>query len=144
MQICSGVIGSLGFSLLFNVRSGKRLFWCAVGGGAAWGTVLLVQLAGGSEMAGYLIGAIVLTVYSEAMARIQFCPSTVFIATATIPLIPGGSLYNTMRFAMSEEWGHFAAQGLRTLGYAILISAGILIVHTIMNAYRAWKADGLL
>ncbi|MBR4410743.1 MAG: threonine/serine exporter family protein, partial [Firmicutes bacterium] len=89
----------------------------------------------------YLAGALILTVYSEIMARIQFCPSTIFIATATIPLIPGGSLYNTMRFAMDEEWSSFAAQGLRTLGYAILISAGILIIHTIMNAYRAWKTN---
>ena len=46
--------------------------------------------------------------------------------------------------AMDEKWADFAAQGLRTLGYAILISAGILVIHTIMNAYRAWKADLLL
>ena len=143
LQLIAGVVGSLGFSLLFNVRGAKRLFWCAVGGGVAWGVVLLVQFAGGTETMGYLAGALILTVYAEVMARIQFCPSTVFIATATIPLIPGGSLYNTMRFAMDEEWGRFAVQGLRTLGYAILISAGILIIHTIMNAYRAWKA-GLL
>ena len=48
-----------------------------------------------------------------------------------------------MRFAMDEDWNAFAAQGLRTLGYAILISAGILIIHTIMNAFRAWKAEDL-
>ena len=141
LQLAAGIIGSLGFSLLFNVRIAKRLFWCAAGGGVAWGVVLLVQYAGGTEMAGYLAGALVLTIYSEVLARIQLCPSTVFIAAATIPMIPGGSLYNTMRFAMDEEWGRFAAQGLRTLGYAILISAGILIIHTIMNAYRAWKAN---
>lgn len=141
LQLVAGIVGSLGFSLLFNVRIPKRLFWCAVGGGVAWGVVLLVQFAGGTEVAGYLAGALVLTIYSEILARVQFCPSTVFIAAATIPLIPGGSLYNTMRFAMDEEWSSFAAQGLRTLGYAILISAGILIIHTIMNAYRAWKTN---
>ncbi|MBQ8562300.1 MAG: threonine/serine exporter family protein [Firmicutes bacterium] len=144
LQLGAGAVGSLGFSLLFNVRGAKRLFWCAVGGGVAWGVVLLVQLAGGTEIAGYLAGSLVLTIYAEIMARLHFCPSTVYIATATIPLIPGGSLYNTMRFAMDEAWSSFAVQGLRTLGYAILISAGILIIHTIMNAYRAWKKEGLL
>ena len=143
LQLAAGIVGSLGFSLLFNVRGGKRLFWCAVGGGVAWGVVLLVQFAGGTEMMGYLTGSLILTVYAEVMARIHFCPSTVYIAAATIPLIPGGSLYNTMRFAMDEDWNAFAVQGLRTLGYAILISAGILIIHTIMNAFRAWKAEGL-
>lgn len=139
VQLAAGIIGSLGFSLLFNVRGSRRLFWCAVGGGVAWGVVLLVQIAGGTEVAGYLAGSLVLTIYSEVMARLHYCPSTVYIAAATIPLIPGGSLYNTMRFAMDEMWSSFAAQGLRTLGYAILISAGILIIHTIMTAYRAWK-----
>ena len=143
LQLAAGIVGSLGFSLLFNVRGGKRLFWSAVGGGVAWGVVLLVQFAGGTEMMGYLTGSLILTVYAEVMARIHFCPSTVYIAAATIPLIPGGSLYNTMRFAMDEDWNAFAVQGLRTLGYAILISAGILIIHTIMNAFRAWKAEGL-
>ena len=143
LQLAAGIVGSLGFSLLFNVRGGKRLFWCAAGGGVAWGVVLLVQFAGGTEMMGYLTGSLILTVYAEVMARIHFCPSTVYIAAATIPLIPGGSLYNTMRFAMDEDWNAFAVQGLRTLGYGILISAGILIIHTIMNAFRAWKAEGL-
>ena len=143
LQLAAGIVGTLGFSLLFNVRGGKRLFWCAAGGGVAWGVVLLVQFAGGTEMMGYLTGSLILTVYAEVMARIHFCPSTVYIAAATIPLIPGGSLYNTMRFAMDEDWNAFAVQGLRTLGYAILISAGILIIHTIMNAFRAWKAEGL-
>ena len=140
LQLIAGIVGSLGFSLLFNVRGGNRLFWCAIGGGVGWGAVLLVQFAGGTEMAGYLAGSLALTIYSEIMARIQHCPSTVFIATASIPLIPGGSLYNTMRFAMDEAWGMFAFQGLRTLGYAILISAGILMVHTVMQAYRVWKS----
>jgi len=143
LQLAAGIVGSLGFSLLFNVRGGKRLFWCAAGGGVAWGVVLLVQFAGGTEMMGYLAGSLILTVYAEVMARIHFCPSTVYIAAATIPLIPGGSLYNTMRFAMDENWNSFAVQGLRTLGYAILISAGILIIHTFMNAWRAWKAEGI-
>ncbi len=143
LQLTAGIVGSLGFSLLFNVRGGKRLFWCAAGGGVAWGVVLLVQFAGGTEVMGYLAGSLILTIYAEVMARIHYCPSTVYIAAATIPLIPGGSLYNTMRFAMDENWNAFAVQGLRTLGYAILISAGILIIHTIMNAWRAWKAEGL-
>jgi uncharacterized membrane protein YjjB (DUF3815 family) len=140
LQLIAGIVGSLGFSLLFNVRGGNRLFWCSIGGGVGWGAVLLVQFAGGTEMAGYLAGSLALTIYSEIMARIQHCPSTVFIATASIPLIPGGSLYNTMRFAMDKAWGMFAFQGLRTLGYAILISAGILMVHTVMQAYRVWKS----
>lgn len=133
LQLAAGIAGSLGFSLLFNVR-GWRLFWCSIGGGIGWGVLLLCQAAGMSELMGYFIGSMALAVYAEIMARRQFCPVTVFVATATIPLIPGGSLYNTMRFIMSEEWDLFAMQGLRTMMYAILIAAGVLVINTVVHA----------
>ena len=88
---------------------------------------------------GYFIASMLLTVYAEILARKSHCPVTVFVATATIPLIPGGSLYNTMRFAMAEEWSSFAMQGLRTMLYAILISAGILIVTTAVHAWDVMR-----
>lgn len=133
VQLTAGILGSLGFSLMFNVR-GRRLVWCSVGGGVAWGMVLLCEMAGGTELMGYFIASVGLTVYAEILARRMRCPVTVFVATATIPLIPGGSLYRTMRFAMAEEWSSFAMQGLHTLLYAILISVGILIVMTAVHA----------
>ena len=43
VQLAAGIIGSMGFSLMFNVR-GRRLFWCSLGGGVAWGAVLLCVL----------------------------------------------------------------------------------------------------
>lgn len=138
VQLAAGIIGSMGFSLMFNVR-GRRLFWCSLGGGVAWGAVLLCELAGGSELMGYFAASMLLTVYAEILARKIHCPVTVFVATATIPLIPGGSLYNTMRFAMAGEWSSFAMQGLRTMLYAILISAGILIVMTAVHAWHVLR-----
>lgn len=138
LQLIAALAGSLGFSMLFNVR-GKRLIWCAIGGGVGWGVVLLCEMLGFGEMVGYFIGSMVLTVYAEILARVQRCPVTVFVATATIPLIPGGALYNTMRFAMAEEWSDFAIQGLHTLIYAILISAGILVINTGVRAADVLK-----
>ena len=39
LQLVTAVLGSLGFSLIFNVR-GKTLFWGALGGLLAWGSYL--------------------------------------------------------------------------------------------------------
>ena len=139
VQLIAAVVGSLGFSLLFNVR-GRRLLWCSLGGGVAWAVVLLCETAGMGEMTGYFIASMMLTVYAEIMARLQRCPVTVFVATATIPMIPGGSLYNTMRFAMDESWSEFSVSGLHTTIYAILISAGILVVMTIVHAIDVMKS----
>ncbi|MCI8610052.1 MAG: threonine/serine exporter family protein [Firmicutes bacterium] len=132
VQLLAAIFGSLGFSLLFNVR-GSRLIWCCLGGGVAWAVVLVCEMMGLSEMMGFFVASMALTVYGEIMARLKHCPVTIFVATATIPLIPGGSLYNTMRLAMDEEWSAFSITGLHTAIYAILISAGILVVMTVVH-----------
>lgn len=138
LQIAAAIAGSLGFSMMFNVH-GNRLAWCALGGGVAWSVVLLCVPVSLGEMSGYFIASIVLAIYAQILARLQRCPVTVFVATATIPLIPGGSLYTTMRFAMDEDWSSFAAQGIRTVIYAILIAAGILVVDTVVHAWAVQK-----
>lgn len=132
MQLLTAGLGALGYSIWFNVRE-KKLFWCALGGVLGWGVVLITEWAGLSEFWGYYLGAVALTIYGQILARTLKCPVTVFIVTASMPLIPGGGLYATMRYAIAEEWGTFAIYGLRTLGYAILISAGILTVMTAVH-----------
>ncbi|MGN0132553.1 MAG: threonine/serine exporter ThrE family protein [Lachnospiraceae bacterium] len=132
VQLLTAGLGSLGYSIWFNVRE-KRLVWCALGGVLGWGVVIAVEGIGLSEFWGYYLGAVAFTIYAQILARILKCPVTVFVITAAMPLIPGGGLYATMRYAIAEEWGSFAIYGLRTLGYAILISAGILTVMTAVH-----------
>lgn len=142
LQLLSALFGSLGFSLLYNVH-GKRLIWCAIGGLFAWGVVMLCgEWYDLSQPVSYFIASMCLAIYGQTMARVQRCPVTVFVATAAIPLIPGGSLYYTMRFAMLEQWSSFAVHGLQTGVYAIMISAGILVVSTIGHAVDRVRTRG--
>lgn len=76
----------------------------------------------------FLVGSAALTAYAEIMARVQKCPTTLFIVAGSIPLIPGGALYRTMSYAINKDWQAFFNQGLETLLLAVAISAGILIV----------------
>ena len=43
----------------------------------------------------FFVASVVLTIYAEILARVVKCPATLFLVTAAVPLIPGGSLYNT-------------------------------------------------
>ena len=132
VEILTAGLGALGYSLWFNVR-GKRLAFCALVGMMGWSIVIATETIGLADFWGYYFGAIAVTIFAQILARTLKCPATVFIVTAAMPLIPGGSLYATMRYAIAKDWGNFTAYGLRTLGYAILISAGILTVMTIVH-----------
>jgi uncharacterized membrane protein YjjB (DUF3815 family) len=125
IQLLTALAGSAGFALLFNTR-GPRLVWASLGGLLSWGVYLAVGLLYPSDPMRYFIAALVLTVYAEIMARLHRAPVTVFLVAGTIPLIPGGSLYFTMRSAVMGDWAAAFHNGLTTLVLAVAIAAGIL------------------
>ena len=95
IQILAGFIGSMGFAVLFNIR-GKRLIAAAIGGLLSWLLFVILDTYIASEPVRYFIVALVISAYAELMARLLKSPTTTFITTSLIPLIPGGSLYYTM------------------------------------------------
>ncbi len=141
LQLITAALGSLGFSLIFNVR-GKTLFWGALGGLLAWGSYLLFLSWGTSDVVGYLLSSMLITVYSEICARRFRAPATVFLMSSAIPLIPGGSLYRTMVCAVKVQGMEFLREGTHTMLLAGAISAGIILVSTVMHAYYAARGRG--
>ena len=89
VELITAFLGSLGFALLFRVRR-EKLLLASLGGLLAWGIYLLMGFATDQDVVRYFAASVVLTVYGEIMARVVKCPATLFIVTASIPLIPGG------------------------------------------------------
>ena len=141
LHLITAALGSLGFSLIFNVR-GKPLLWGALGGLLAWGSYLLFKEQGASDVAGYLLSSMLITIYAEICARRFRAPATVFLMSSAIPLIPGGSLYHTMVCAVKMQGMEFLRVGTYTMLLAGAISAGIILVSTVMHAYYAAQGRG--
>ncbi len=127
VQIITGCLGAAGFALLYNIR-GKRFVFTALGGLLAVifyvGFGLIIE----NEILNYFICAALMSLYAEIMARVLKTPTTTFIITSLIPLIPGGSLYYTMTGAFSGDLNSFIDKGLYTLGLAGALAAGIIVV----------------
>lgn len=126
IQVVTGTVGTVGFAILFNIR-GKKLLMVGVGGFLSWALYLLVELVFGSEVLGYFVSAAGMTVYSELMARALKTPTTTFIIPSLVPLIPGGSLYKTMRFALAGSAASFSQTGLHTVELAAALALGIIV-----------------
>ena len=134
------VVGSLGFSFLFNVR-GKGLILCMLGGVLCWGVYDLVLILGGDDNAAMLLGSIVAAIYAEIMARVRKCPAIGFLVMALLPLIPGSSLYYTMNYAVRGDMAMFASKGMSTIVLAGLMAAGVLLVSTSVRMWTVWKME---
>lgn len=138
-QIVTAFLGSLGFSVLFNLRRTKLLI-AALGGMLSWALFLLLGLWFTSEPLRYFFAAAFVTVYAEIFARIKKTPTTSYLVPGFIPMIPGGALYSTMKFALNTDWQLFGNAAIYTLQIALCITAGIVVVSSgmrmIVAAYR--------
>ncbi|MBQ9104620.1 MAG: threonine/serine exporter family protein [Mailhella sp.] len=135
IQLVSAYFGALGFAFLFNVQK-ARLFWAGFGGMLGWGAYLLCKLVHESDVIGFFVAGMCFTLYAEPMARLKKTPSTVFLVPAAIPLVPGASLFRSMRFAVYGMWDAFSFQILYTLLLAAAIAGGVVCGMTAFHIIK--------
>jgi uncharacterized membrane protein YjjB (DUF3815 family) len=134
IQIFTGFLGSLGFSILFNIR-GRKLWVASLGGLISWTIFLLLEPVFQGEASRYFFAAAAVTVYSEFFARVLKTPTTTFITVSLIPLIPGSSLYYTMAYAFESDVVRFLDKGIDTLMLASSLALGIIVATTLTKIF---------
>ena len=132
IQIVSGCVGTLGFGVLFNIR-GKKLLLGALGGLIAWSLYVIFSLFIHNEAVIYLLVSTITSLYAELLAIKLRTPTTSFLIISLIPLIPGGSLYYTMAYALSGNMDSFISKAVSTLQLATALSLGIIIVLSVFK-----------
>ena len=127
IQIIAAGVGTLGFGLLFNLRT-KHLVTAVLGGVFTWAVYLV--LAGQIEGIFYptLIASAFAALYSELMARKFKAPVPLYLLPSVVPLIPGGSLYYAMSYSVERNWQLSGEYGLATLQFALAIAVGMSVV----------------
>ena len=126
IQVLAGFIGSMGFAVLFNIRR-ERLIAAAIGGLLSWLLFVVLDTYVTSEPVRYFIVSLVISAYAEVMARLLKSPTTTFITTSLIPLIPGGSLYYTMVHIFQGNMDTFLQKAIYTLQLTSALALGIIM-----------------
>ena len=134
IQVICAVIGSFGFSFIFHLKRDKLLV-ASVGGGLTWLFYLLVVHRVNGEFAAYFLATVFATFYAELMARVKKAPATIFVITALIPLIPGGSLYYTIEYLMQKDMEMMRSKAAETVMLALAIAMGITIVIMLLDLF---------
>ncbi|MCD7755769.1 MAG: threonine/serine exporter family protein [Firmicutes bacterium] len=138
LQCLACIIGGIGFSILFNIHGFGGML-CVVGGVLAWLAYTVVAQYSGSDLTGYLAGALLASLYSELMARFRKYPAISYLVVSIFPLIPGAGVYYTMNYAVQGQMDAFASQGMHTAAIAGIIAVGILLVSTTFRLWNTWK-----
>lgn len=136
--IITAFLGTLGFTVVFRSKK-QHIFAISMGGALSWAAYLASEVFFDSVPLCYFIASAAVGLYSEVFARILKTPTTNIFAVAVLPLIPGGALYYTMRYAVNGHWNEFLVQGNITLGIAVAIALGILSVSTAVKLLSVAK-----
>ena len=143
VQLISGMLGSLGFALLFGLRK-KYLISASLGGLISWGLYLIGLSFFENIFISCLLASAFCALYSEIVARLQKAPTTLFFITSVVPLIPGSTLYYACSSAVIRDWESAKQYGTITLQYALAIAAGSCIIWaltlTIENIKKSKKS----
>lgn len=118
------------------MRHVQRLLPASLGGLLSWAVYLLAGCVASQDVPRYFAASVAVTIYAEVLARVVKCPATLFLVAGVVPLIPGGSLYATMRFFMEGDFAAFSAQGLNTVMLALAIAVGMLFPTSVFHLIR--------
>lgn len=90
---------------------------------------MLLLISGGFDVfISSLFASAFAAIYSEVIAKIRKAPTTLFLIISVVVLIPGGSLYYTMSYAVQRQWQYAAMYGSKTVQCALGLAIGMSLI----------------
>jgi len=135
IQTIMGMIGSVGFAVLFGVR-GRKLAVI----GAGWAVYLVCRAMGCSIFTGLLAASLFVAALSEVLARMLRTPVILLLVPMLIPEVPGEALYYTMYYLVQgyqEEFGTYSGLVLTEAG---AIALGIILASHMARFFISLKS----
>ena len=140
VQCIAGLIGTLGFGLMFNIH-GHGIPLAMLGSVISWLVCSLMMRLGLPEPSCYLIAAAVSSLYAEILARIRKYPATSYLLCALVPLIPGAGIYYTMDYIRRGMAAEAYTKGMATAYIAGAMAVGVLLISTVFRMWGVWKRN---
>ncbi|KAF5091090.1 threonine/serine exporter family protein [Acetobacterium wieringae] len=126
---------SLAFAIVFNIPRNKLLL-SALGGLLGQLVYVVFQLVISNDVILYLLATIAISLYAEVLARLTKSPTTIYLAVALIPLVPGGGIYYTMLYFINGEMDLGITTGVHTLLISGALAVGIIMISSTVNLVR--------
>ena len=142
IQLPAAFIGTVGFSALFGAPR-KYYVDCGIVGMLGWAVYLLTATAAPQHVVGAaFLGALTVAAVSSVLAVVRKCPTTVFLICGIIPLVPGGGIFWTAYYLVSDQLRLAATTGFTALKVTIAIAGGIILMGAIAGRVKRRKVNG--
>jgi len=131
IQTIAAFVGTLGFAVLFGVPK-KEYFRTAVVATIGWMTYLvLIRYTVLGTAASTLFSTAVVVLVARLFAVWFRTPETVYLITGVFPMIPGGAIFWTTFFLVSNRLSLALHSGMGALAVTAAIVLGIVLVSSL-------------
>lgn len=131
-------IGTLGFGLIFKVNKDKLIF-VMIGGFLNYLAYFITYKLTNNIFLSSSLCAITTSLYSECLALMLKCPTTIFVLTGLIPSVPGSSLFYMMQSLVLKNSNEALKQGIITIEVILGIVSGMLFASVIIAVINTNK-----
>ena len=125
--------GTLGYAFLLNAPMNTVLPASLTG---LLGYVIyevMLNFFSQSAIFSYFVATVVIAVICEIAARVMRMPSTIFLLTALVPLVPGYTFYCAMLAIVEHNGAAFASYGLEAVQIVAVIAVGAAVTSTLFR-----------
>lgn len=136
-QIIVCVLGTLGFAITMNAPKGALLYISI--GALISASIERILSPVTNDFISCLSAMVVLSLYCEIISRIIKEPTTITLMPATIPLLPGSSIFYTMLYAINGDSNLMVRYATSTLFAGLGIALGAIISSALVKIVMTIK-----
>jgi uncharacterized membrane protein YjjP (DUF1212 family) len=132
-QLIWSSFGGTFFFAFIQESPRKSILLSALMGALSCIAYYLCMLLTSSTLASLFLGALVIALISEILSRWLKMPTTTFISTAIVPLVPGIALFLTMFAMVEQDYLKFLSRGIMAALQIGAMAMGLAVDSFIMN-----------
>ena len=135
LKMFLAVIISIFFGIMLQIPK-KTILPVGFAGMLGWLTNFLLVQGGSSDVLGAFLGALVVSIMAEILARIQLVPITVYVVAGIIPLVPGTTAYTAMLHFVNGQYAEGLNYSLAAAFMASAIAVGIAFISLVSKHFK--------
>ena len=127
-RVLASFFACIGFAVVLNVPK-KELISCGFVGLVSFAVYTALScVMGADSVVPMFFGMVAATIVARGMSYRRKAPSTIYVITGMLPLVPGAGMYYTMYGILNSDIVFSYMKGAETLKAAGVIAMGIILV----------------
>lgn len=132
LHVCLSFIATACFGVIFNAPT-KAIPYCGLVGMVGWTLYFILSGYGMQAIHASFICAFIVAIVAHTFARKFRLPMIIFSVSGIIPLVPGGTAYNSMRSIVEFDYTMGLEFGMRAFMISGALAMGLVFAEVIMQ-----------